>query len=163
MLVQIQPVLLLWYITTSFVVLCLSLHDTVHKKKDEYICCCFFCCCCQKCHCFRLFMVLKYFFSFLALLRTFLSPLKGINSLCYLNYFSTCDKHLFPQTILICRCPSCVYWQVLYVCFVPALSVSHWKAGLPSGLISSPQTAESDSFRRPRSDTSEAHRRGCEF
>lgn len=45
----------------------------------------------------------------------------------------------------------CVWGQVLCVCamcFAPTQSVSRWKAGLPSGLISSPQTVDCDSFRR---------------
>ena len=42
----------------------------------------------------------------------------------------------------------CVCVCVCAMCFAPTQSVSRWKAGLPSGLISSPQTVDCDSFRR---------------
>lgn len=57
-------------------------------------------------------------------------------------YYNTSALYFYlvrVRTGFVCVCA---------MCFAPTQSVSRWKAGLPSGLISSPQTVDCDSFRR---------------
>lgn len=119
---------------------------------------------------FRLYFVLQCFIWTLAFLNCqinfqfYFSPETFnwvIQLIKYFQYFRSVqfiviidpNSHDLSDTILLSFVCVCVYvWTglVCVMCFVPTPSVSCWKAGLPSGLISSPQTVDCDSFRNPR-------------